>query len=110
MIEVIAERLAFDELHDDPTLLVIVIADVVDGNEIGVAKVQAVANPSHLDIEILLDPFQGDFFARVALGKVDLSKTSDSDASTDDVTFERSFTVGVLKFHRSTFAFHCGFD
>jgi len=106
----IAERLAFDELHDDPTLLVIVIANVVDGNEIGVTKVQAVANTTNLYIEILLDSFQGDFFARVALGKVDLSKTSDSDASTDDVTFERSFTVGVLKFHRSTFAFHCDFD
>ena len=59
----IAERFAFDELHDDPALLVVVVADVVDSYQVRVPQVQAVAHTAHFNVEILLDTLECDFFA-----------------------------------------------
>ena len=38
-VEVFAKRLAFDEFHDDPALLVLIVSDVIDGHQVGVPEV-----------------------------------------------------------------------
>ena len=48
----LGERFAEDVLHDDPGVAVLVLADVVHVDEVGVLQVQAVEDAAHLDFAL----------------------------------------------------------
>lgn len=64
------------------------------------------ADTSYFDVEVFLDTFERDLFARVAFGEVNLAEAADADAAADHVAIEGALAVPVLEFHRSALAFH----
>jgi hypothetical protein len=101
-VDLFSQRFPRDELHDDPTLLLFVEADVVDANQIGVPQIQAMANATHFDFEVLLNSLQGNFFARFAFGEINFAKAPRSNATFDDEAIEGSISISILELHRST--------
>ena len=81
-------------LHDDPGLIVVVVLDVVQGDQVGVLQVQALADASQLDVQVALNAFERDFLAGVADGEVDFAEAADADAPFDRVAVERFRAAG----------------
>lgn len=62
-VDSIAKRFSGDELHNDPALVLFVESNVIDPDQVRMAKVEAVPHPADFDLQVLLDSLQGDFFA-----------------------------------------------
>ena len=73
----------------------VVLADVVEAEQVGVLEVEALADAAELDVEIAADQLQGDFLAGVADGVVDLAEAALADAALDRVALQRPRAAGV---------------
>ena len=62
-------------------------------------QIQTVADTAQLDIHVALNLFECNFLACVADGKVDLSKSADTDPALDRITCERFSATGIGKLH-----------
>ena len=79
----------------------IIVLDVKQGDQVGVFQIQALADTAQLDVQVALDAFQGDFFAGIAGGEVDLAEPADADASLDRVAVQRARSRCVYELHRT---------
>ena len=70
------QRLAGDVFHDDPAVVLLVLADVVQGEQVGMLEIQAVRDAAQLDVEIAADQLQRHFLAGVADGEIDLAEAA----------------------------------
>ncbi len=91
----VLERFAVDQLHDDPAVVLIVLADIVQGHQMGVLQVQAVRDAAELDVQVAADQLQGDFFAGIADGEIDLAESPAADAPLDRIALERPGAGGI---------------
>ena len=75
-------------------------ADVVEGDQVGVLQVEALRDAAELDVEIAADQLERDFLAGVAGGEVDFAEAAAADAALDRVALQRPRAAGVREFHR----------
>src|SRR5262249_42617927 len=95
----LVERLAVDVLHHDPLIAVLGLLDVVDGDEVGMLEVEALADPTQLDVEVALDELEGDLLAAVGDRLVDLAEAAPAQVPLDGVALEGSVARGVRESH-----------
>ena len=89
-VDRVLQACAGDVLHDDPGVALIVVADVVEVDQVRVLEVEALADAAQLDVEVPLDVLEGDFLAGVADGEIDLAEAAAADAALDGVAFQRA--------------------
>ena len=99
-VDHVFERLAGDVFHDHPLVALLVGADVVEGDQIGVLQVEALRDAAELDVEVAADELERDFLAGVAGGEVDFAEAAPADAALDRVAVQRPRAAGVGEFHR----------
>jgi hypothetical protein len=85
--------------HHDPVVFIIVGADVEDGDEVRMAEVETLTNSAQLDVEIMLEEFESDFFTGITEGVVDLTESTPIDGSFDRVPREGSGFRREGEFH-----------
>ena len=89
------QALAGDVLHDHPGVALVVLADVVEVQQVGVFQVEALADAAELDVQVAADQLQGDFLAGVAGGVVDFAEAALADAALDGVAGQRARAAGI---------------
>ena len=89
------QALARQVLHHHPGIAGIVLADVVQAQQVGVLEVEALPHAAEFGIEIAADELQGDFLAGVAGGVVDLAEAAAAHAALDDIAAQRPATAGI---------------
>ena len=94
------ERLAGDVLHDDPVIALVVGAQVVQVDEVGVLEVQALGDAAQLDLRVAAHQLEGDFLAAVADGEVDLAEAAPADAALERETVQGSLSGTVDELHK----------
>ena len=77
------QALARHVLHHHPGVAGIVLADVVEAQQIGMLEVEALPHAAEFGIEIAADELQGDFLAGVAGGVVDFAEAAAAHAALD---------------------------
>src|SRR5262245_2980700 len=93
------ERLAGDIFHDEPLILVLVFADVVQMDEVRVLEVQALLDAAHFDVVIGADPLERDLLAAVGDSEVDFAEAADADAALDGVAWQWLLSAAEVEFH-----------
>ncbi len=83
--------------HDHPGVALLVLADVVEIEQVRVFQIEALADAAQFDVEIPPDQFQGDVLAGVAGGVVDFAEAALADAALDRVAAQGARTAGVDK-------------
>src|SRR5579872_1153259 len=75
-VDHLRERFAEDVLHDDPFFTMNVVAQVVEMDEVGVFEVEAMGNAPEFGIRMSAKQLEGHFFASIADGEINLSKSA----------------------------------
>ena len=70
------------------------LADVVEGQQVGVLQVEALADAAEFDVEVAADQLQGDFLAGVAGGVVDFAEAALADAALDRIALQGRAPLG----------------
>ena len=99
-VDGVFERFAGDVLHDHPAVVVLVGADVVERDQVGVLQVEALGDAAELDLEVAADELEGHFLAGVADGEIHLAEAAAAHAALDRVAFQRARAAGVGEAHR----------
>ena len=86
-------------LHHHPTLTKLIRLNVPQRNQVHVLQVQTIPNPAQLDVQVPLNLFQRNFFARVVQSKVNLPKSADTDPAFDRVAVQRPRAARVRESH-----------
>jgi hypothetical protein len=68
-----------------------------------VLDVQTLAHPAQFNVQVSLDSLDRNFLAPITDGKVDLAKSTHTDATLDRVSFERRASAGIGKVDGSFF-------
>ena len=66
-----------------------VLADVVEAEQVGMLEVEALPHAAEFGIEIAADELQGDFLAGVAGGVVDFAEAAAAHAALDGIAAQR---------------------
>ena len=81
--------------HHHPGVALVVLADVVDVQQIGVFQVEALAYAAQFDVEVAADQFQRDFLAGVAGGVIDFAEAALAHAPADGEAGQRARAGGI---------------
>src|SRR4026208_2045224 len=79
---------AGDVFHDDPGVADVVVANVVQVDEVRMLEVETLADAAQLHLEVALDVLKSQFLSGVAGGEIDLAKAAAADAPLDDEAFQ----------------------
>ena len=72
----------------------LVLANVEQGNQVGVLQVQALRDAAKFNIEVAADQLQRDLFASIAHGIIDLAETAVADPALDRIAIQRAGAAG----------------
>ena len=105
-IDDVLEAFPSDKLHHHPGLPLIVVANVVDGDQVRMLEIQTLADATNLDIQVALDSLERDFFARIADREIDFTKSPGTNAALDRVTIQGARSRGEGESSRGSGLFH----
>ena len=101
------QALARHVLHHHPGIAAIVLADVVEREQVGVFEVEALPHAAEFGIEIAADELQGHFLAGVAGGVVDFAEAAAAHAALDGIAAQRPGAAGIQERSASAAARVC---
>src|SRR5262245_37299883 len=95
------QRLAGNVFHDDPLIAILVGFEIVNADEIRVLEIDANFDTAHLNAAIAAQQFEGDLFAAIRYGEINLAETTFADPALDRVTVERLLAGSIGELHRT---------
>ena len=82
-------------LHHHPGVALVVLADVVEVQQVGVFQVEALADAAEFDVEVAADQLQRDVLAGVAGGVIDFAEAALADAPLDRIAGQGAGAAGI---------------
>ena len=93
----ILQGLVGDVLHHHPRIAAVVLADIVESQQVRVLQVEALADAAQFDFEVPSDQLRRHVLAGIAGGVVDFAKAALAHAAFDGVAGQGTIAASVLK-------------